>query len=66
MIKKDEIVFKKEVIARNRLGQETVRDIGIRLGMDSKRVCYLCQKWSDKGWYEYGVSVDLGWWEGEE
>jgi hypothetical protein len=25
------------------------------------RIAYLCDKWSRKGWYEYGVTVDLGW-----
>lgn len=37
------------------------RDIGARLGIHRKRVEYLCQKWTDRRWYEYGVSVDLGW-----
>lgn len=26
-----------------------------------KRAHYLLQKWTDKGLYNYGVSVDLGW-----
>jgi hypothetical protein len=26
-----------------------------------KRAWYLLQKWSDKGWYDYGVALDLGW-----
>jgi hypothetical protein len=26
-----------------------------------KRALYLLQKWSDKGWYSYGVTIDLGW-----
>lgn len=26
-----------------------------------KRKIYLLEKWCDKGWYEYGVCVDLGW-----
>ena len=26
-----------------------------------KRAWYLLGKWTDKRWYEYGVSLDLGW-----
>ena len=26
-----------------------------------KRAWYLLRKWSDKGWYDYGVTLDLGW-----
>jgi len=26
-----------------------------------KRAWYLLEKWSDKGWYDYGVSLDMGW-----
>lgn len=37
------------------------REVGAELGIPWKRVAYLCGKWDDKGWYEYGVCVDLGW-----
>lgn len=26
-----------------------------------KRAWYLLDKWSLKGWYDYGVTLDLGW-----
>ena len=26
-----------------------------------KRAWYLLEKWSGRGWYEYGVTLDLGW-----
>lgn len=26
-----------------------------------KRAWYLLEKWSDKGWYEWGTVMDLGW-----
>lgn len=26
-----------------------------------KRAWYFLEKWTDKGWYEYGVTLDLGW-----
>ena len=29
--------------------------------MHYKRSWYLLGKWSDKGWYDYGVTLDLGW-----
>lgn len=29
--------------------------------MNYKRAWYLLDKWSGKGWYDYGVNVDLGW-----
>jgi hypothetical protein len=30
-----------------------------------KRAWYLLEKWSDKDWYNYGVTLDLGWLEEE-
>ena len=33
-----------------------------RLGIPPNRVRYLCEdKWTRKGWYDYGVTYDLGW-----
>lgn len=40
-----------------------VREIIKENGWNWKRCAYLLEKWSSKGWYEYGVSVDLGWLE---
>ena len=37
------------------------RRVGVELGIDTKRVQYLCGKWADRDWYDYGVCVDLGW-----
>lgn len=34
-----------------------------RLGFSYKQLMYYVQKWSDKGFYDYGVSFDLGWFE---
>lgn len=31
------------------------------MGMNHKRLWYLCEKWSRQGKYDYGVSCDLGW-----
>jgi hypothetical protein len=40
---------------------EKPRDAGKQLGIPSKRVVKLCEKWARKGIYDYGVSPDLGW-----
>jgi hypothetical protein len=37
------------------------RDIIPTIGIHCKRCWYLLKKWSRKGWYDYGVTVDLGW-----
>lgn len=29
--------------------------------MHHKRAWYLLEKWSDKNWYEWGTTMDLGW-----
>lgn len=39
----------------------SVRDIINITHIPKKRACYILQKWVDKGWYDYGVSLDLGW-----
>jgi len=31
------------------------------LGMNPKRAHYLLDKWAERGWYDYGVCIDLGW-----
>lgn len=31
------------------------------LGIHPKRGLYLAGKWSDKGWWEYGVTLRSGW-----
>jgi hypothetical protein len=37
------------------------RDIINGLLIHHKRAWYLLEKWARRGWYEYGVSLDLGW-----
>jgi len=43
--------------------RKTPRDIINEEGfpIPAKRAWYLLAKWADKGWYEYGVTLDLGW-----
>lgn len=38
-----------------------VRDLIGSIDMPNKRCWYLLDKWVSKGWYEYGVALDLGW-----
>jgi len=40
-------------------------DVAPRLGIHPKRAQYLYQKWTDKGWFNYGVSARTGWLEPE-
>ena len=64
MIKTDEIYFwnliKKELTIYR---EKTVRDVINKkdFSIHYKRAWYLLEKWSRKGWYDYGVSLDLGW-----
>lgn len=41
----------------------TIGNIFERLGFSYKQLMYYVEKWSDKGFYNYGVSLDLGWFE---
>lgn len=36
-------------------------DVATKIGMNEKRALYLLGKWTDKGWWEYGVSLRSGW-----
>lgn len=40
---------------------EYPRKAAERLGIPEKRAAFLCQKWTDRGVYEYGVNVLAGW-----
>jgi hypothetical protein len=39
------------------------RYVARELGIPVNRACYLCFKWADKDWYDYGVCIDMGWLE---
>ncbi len=39
----------------------TVRDVVSDLRLHPKRARYLLEKWTRKGYYNYGVSLDMGW-----
>lgn len=42
-------------------GRELPDATAERLGIAEKRAYCLLQKWSDKGWWDYGVSLRCGW-----
>lgn len=48
------ISYRDTVSPRDLIRRET-------FDMNYKRAWYLLDKWSRKGWYEYGVTLDLGW-----
>jgi helix-turn-helix protein len=39
----------------------TPLEAGEALGMNAKRISYICEKWINKGWLECGVSARTGW-----
>jgi hypothetical protein len=43
------------------LAGEWPRTAGERLSIPPNRVRYLCEKWSRRRIYNWGVSIDLGW-----
>lgn len=42
-----------------------IRTLVGETGLPKKRAYYLLSKWADKGWYDYGTSLDLGWMTGD-
>ena len=38
-----------------------IANIFSRLGFSYKQLMYYVQKWSSRGFYDYGVTMDLGW-----
>ena len=42
-----------------------VREVVEELGIDENRAAYICQKWTERGWYNYGANVLAGWLEGD-
>ena len=45
------------------LSIRTIGNIFERLGFSYKQLMYYVGKWSDRGFYDYGVTLDLGWFE---
>lgn len=40
-----------------------IGNIFSRLGFSYKQLCYYLRKWCGKGFYDYGVTLDLGWFD---
>lgn len=36
-------------------------DVALALGIPIKRAEYILKKWTDKDWWDYGVSLRTGW-----
>lgn len=45
------------------LSIRTIGNIFERLGFSYKQLMYYVRKWCDRGFYDYGVTLDLGWFE---
>lgn len=60
-IKEDEKKF--FITCLNNINEKSIRTIINILSefINYKRCWYLLKKWGNKGFYEYGVTMDLGW-----
>lgn len=49
--------------------KESAREVIVRLvrdhGYSEKQLWYYLNKWFEKGWWDYGVSMGVGWFESE-
>ena len=57
MIKPDENKLWKAIWKE----RKSIRDIIKEVNINEKRAIYILQKWTDKGLYNYGISVLSGW-----
>jgi len=61
-MKDDERKLLEELQRRAKANERAyVREIVSEMKIPEKRAAYICGKWTDKGWYDYGVSVLAGW-----
>lgn len=61
-MKEDEKLFLMDVLIRCWAGfrpRQLINEPGFY--MNHKRAWYLLEKWGRKDWYEWGVTMDLGW-----
>ena len=64
MVKQDELDLEKALRAERpkpTIAGPTTKEIADRLGMHVNRLYYILEKWSDNGKWEYGVSLQTGW-----
>ncbi|MEJ1517871.1 hypothetical protein R3O67_32385 [Bacillus cereus] len=55
--KSEEMMFYELV----KLSGLSPRELINRIPINHKRAEYILKKWCEKGWYEYGTSLDNGW-----
>lgn len=61
-MKQDEQELLAAMRERAALGERGyVRDVVGWLCLNDKRAAYILEKWTNKGWYDYGVNVFAGW-----
>ena len=64
-MKDDEIELfnriKKFGIGTSQSNYKSVKEIAEDMGMNLKRASYLCEKWANKGLYEWGINILQGW-----
>lgn len=58
-MKKNELLFINFVL--NKQDTESIRELIHRIDIPYKQCWYYLNKWCAKGYYEYGVTLDLGW-----
>lgn len=58
-MKDDEKQFLLDILNRGITPRDIINEPDFY--MHHKRAWYLLEKWSDKGWYDWGISMDLGW-----
>ena len=65
MRKPDEIALYAELrqlrVPSYVLGRELPDETAARLGIHPNRAYRLLEKWTDRGWWEYGTSLRCGW-----
>jgi hypothetical protein len=54
-------IFKQKTVFYNLLVRDLIEIINYII--PNKRCWYYLQKWSEKGYYNYGVTLDSGWFE---
>jgi hypothetical protein len=51
------------LLIANRPAGRDVRQVIASSGINHKRCWYILEKWGKRGWYNWGVTLDLGWLE---
>ena len=60
-VKDDERELMSRLVLKDPWVALSPRDIAEEIGMCEQRARFIFRKWECRGWYEYGVALDLGW-----